>query len=59
MSKTYKKNTKTYKHKDNAVCFTIYSLKGETIPTKAKEEIEELTSMLAIKHGLVVNVATT
>lgn len=58
-TKKRKRITPTYQHRKNAVCVTVYSLTGQTIPADVRKEIEESVWATAQKNGLVINIALT
>ena len=54
-----KKNKKTYKQKQNAICVTLYDASGEVLSPIAQQEAEDCLLQVAIEHKLLLNIATT
>lgn len=63
MSETRKKHTRrpqqTYKHRTNALHFTLYDPQGQTIPAEVRHQVEETLTNYALQHNLLVGIATT
>ena len=57
--KRRRRNQPTYKHRTNAVCVTVHSPTGETIPANVRKEIEESVFNVAIANKLLINIALT
>lgn len=57
--KKKKRKAYTYRYRTNAIDITLYSLNGETVPAAVREEFKQLATDLALKNGLVINIATT
>jgi hypothetical protein len=49
----------TYKYHVNAVCVSVYSPTGETIPAEVRKEIEDSVWSVANEHRLLINIAYT
>ena len=49
----------TYSHKRNAVCVTVYSPTGDTIPAEVRKEIEDSVWQVAQSNKLLINIALT
>lgn len=57
--KRRRRNQPTYKHRTNAVCITVYSPTGETIPAAVRKEIEDSVWAVAQAEKLLINIALT
>lgn len=50
---------RTYTHKRNAVCITIHSQDGSAVPRSVLNEAAESVTQIALKNGLLINLAET
>ena len=49
----------TYQQKQNAVCIVLYDQTGETLSPVAQQEAENAILAVAMKHNLLLSIATT
>jgi hypothetical protein len=49
----------TYRHRTNAVCLTIHSPTGETIPADIRRALEDAVWAIANENKLLINIALT
>lgn len=54
-----KRNKPTYRHTQNAMSLTVYSLTGDTIPVSVRKDLEEAVFQIALQNNLVINIALT
>lgn len=57
--KTKKTKGLTYQQKKNAVCIVLYDQTGETLSPAAQWEAEDAILKVAMKHNLLLSIATT
>lgn len=51
------KPRRTYVHKPNAVCVTIYSMDGSAVPKAVLEEAADSVTAVALKNNLLIGLA--
>lgn len=49
----------TYQHRTNAICITLYSPFGDTIPAEVRHQAEQAILEIALPNELLINIATT
>lgn len=54
-----KKQEQTYQQKKNAVCIVLYDRTGEILSPDARQEWEDATLEVAMRHNLLISIATT
>jgi hypothetical protein len=54
-----KKPKRTYIHRRNAVCITIHSPDGSQVPRSVLNEAADAVTQIALKNGLLINLAET
>lgn len=59
MAAKKKEKAQTYQQKENAVCIVLYDQTGETLSPDAKQEAEDAIMGIAMKHNLLLSIATT
>lgn len=50
---------RTYVHRPNAVCITIYSTDGSAVPKSVLAEATEAVTDIALNNGLLIGLAET
>lgn len=48
---------RTYVHRPNALCITIYSQDGQPVPRAVLDEAAEAVTEIALKHRLLIGLA--
>lgn len=48
---------RTYVHRPNAVCITIYSTDGSAVPKSVLNKAAESVTQVAFDHGLLIGLA--
>lgn len=59
LSKPKKSKGQTYQQKKNAVCIVLYDQTGETLSPAAQQEAEDAMLAVAMKHNILLSIATT
>ena len=57
--KSRRSSRQTYKHKENAICVSLYDPTGAPLPFAAKHAAENALLDVAMEHKLLINIATT
>lgn len=57
VKKRSRKPRRTYVHRSNALCITLHSPDGSSVPKQVFEEAVEAVSNIAVQNRLVVNLA--